>query len=136
MNIKTFLLTVSLISKNKKMTLSQTFDKFSKKITKAAGSYWAFIAACLIVIIWGICGPIFHYSENWQLVINTGTTIITFLMVFVIQQSSNKDTLAIHIKLDEILRAQKEASNDFRSIEDKTEEELNLIKSQAAENGE
>ena len=111
------------------MTLSSVFDKFSKRITKASGSYWAFIGACLIVIVWGICGPIFHYSETWQLVINTGTTIITFLMVFIIQQSSNKDTLAIHIKLDEILRAVKDASDDFRSIEDKTEEELNIIKS-------
>lgn len=113
------------------MKLSVVFDKFSKQITKAAGSYWTFITACMIVIVWGVCGPIFHYSETWQLIINTGTTIITFLMVFVIQQSSNKDTLAIHIKLDEILRAQREASNDFRSIEDKTEEELNIIKSKA-----
>ena len=116
------------------MKLSQAFDKFSRRITKAAGSYWAFISACGVVILWGICGPIFHYSENWQLVINTGTTIITFLMVFVIQQSSNKDTLAIHIKLDEILRSQKEARNDFRNIENKTEEELNIIKGEADAN--
>jgi low affinity Fe/Cu permease len=120
--------------KIKKMQLSKAFDKFSRNVTKAAGSYWAFIGACMVVIVWGICGPIFHYSENWQLVINTGTTIITFLMVFVIQQSSNKDTLAIHIKLDEILRAQKEANNNFRNIEDKTQEELNIIKKQADEN--
>jgi|SRR3954471_22086039 low affinity Fe/Cu permease len=114
------------------MTISSAFDKFSRKVTKASGSYWTFIGACAIVIVWGVCGPIFHYSEPWQLVINTGTTIITFLMVFVIQQSSNKDTMAIHIKLDEIIRAQKEASNDFRSIEDKTEEELKIIKSKGA----
>lgn len=111
------------------MKLSDAFDKFSRKVTKLSGSYWAFISACLSIIVWGICGPLFHYSENWQLVINTGTTIITFLMVFVIQQSSNKDTLAIHIKLDEILRSVNEANNDLRSIEDKTEEELNKIKS-------
>jgi low affinity Fe/Cu permease len=116
------------------MKISEVFDRFSRNITKAAGSYWAFIGACAVVIIWGICGPIFHYSENWQLVINTGTTIVTFLMVFLIQQSSNKDTLAIHIKLDEILRAQAEARNDFRNIENKTEEELNLIKRNADEN--
>jgi low affinity Fe/Cu permease len=116
------------------MKLSNVFDKFSRHITKAAGSYWAFIGACLVVVIWGICGPIFHFSENWQLVINTGTTIITFLMVFLIQQSSNKDTLAIHIKLDEILRAQKEANNKFRNIEDKTEEELNIIRKEADKN--
>lgn len=113
------------------MKLSQIFDRLSRQITKAAGSYWAFISSCFVVIIWGASGPIFHYSETWQLVINTGTTIITFLMVFVIQQSSNKDTLAIHIKLDEILRAQKEARNDFRNIEDKTEEELNLIRKES-----
>lgn len=110
------------------MTLTTAFDKFSRKITKLSGSYWAFITACLIVIIWGICGPIFHYSENWQLVINTGTTIITFLMVFVIQQSSNKDTTAIQIKLDEIIRAIEKADDKYRSIEDKSEDELNEIK--------
>jgi low affinity Fe/Cu permease len=116
------------------MKLSALFDRFSKRITKATGSYWSFVSACSVVIIWGICGPIFHFSENWQLVINTGTTIITFLMVFLIQQSSNKDTLAIHIKLDEILRAQEAANNSFRNIEDKTEEELNTLRQQADDN--
>ena len=116
------------------MKLSDGFDRFSRKVTKLTGGHWAFVVACMVIILWGICGPIFHYSENWQLVINTGTTIITFLMVFVIQQSSNRDTLAIHIKLDEILRAQGEARNTFRNIENKTEEELNLIKTEADKN--
>jgi low affinity Fe/Cu permease len=108
--------------------VKKLFDKFSRKATKITGSYWAFIIACLIVIVWGICGPIFNYSEDWQLWINTGTTVVTFLMVFVIQQSSNKDTLAIHIKLDEILRAIKDADDNLRNVEEKTEEELNVIK--------
>ena len=103
------------------------FDVFAAKATKAAGSNAAFITAFLIVIIWGVTGPLFHYSETWQLVINTGTTIITFLMVFLIQKSQNKDSLAIQLKLNELVAAHEFASNRLVNVENMTEEELLVI---------
>ncbi len=104
------------------------FDKFSNKATKATGSPVAFILAVLIVVIWAVSGPLFDFSETWQLVINTGTTIITFLMVFVIQQSQNKDTMALHMKLNELIASNKTASNRLIDVEDLTEKELEAIK--------
>lgn len=112
-------------SKNKSPNL---FEKFSAKVTKAAGSPVAFIIAICIVVIWAICGPIFGYSDTWQLVINTGTTIITFLMVFVIQQSQNKDTVALQLKLNELIAASPAASNRLIDVEDLTDEELQTLK--------
>lgn len=104
------------------------FDKFSNKVTKATGSPIAFIVALIIVIVWAVTGPIFKFSDTWQLVINTGTTIITFLMVFVIQQSQNKDTIALHLKLNELIAATETASNRLIDSEDLTEDELATIK--------
>lgn len=104
------------------------FDTFSNKVTRLAGSPGAFFTAIAIVIIWGITGPIFHYSDTWQLVINTGTTIITFLMVFLIQQSQNKDTVALHIKLNELIAATQGASNRLIDVEDLTDAELQTLK--------
>ena len=104
------------------------FENFSSKITKISGSSTAFIGAFAVVLIWGISGPLFHYSENWQLVINTGTTIVTFLMVFVIQQSANKDTMALHLKLNELIASAKGASNRLISSEELTGEELETLK--------
>ncbi len=101
-----------------------TFEKFASKITHAAGSNMAFILACSAVIIWLITGPIFGYSDTWQLVINTGTTIITFLMVFLIQKTQNKDSIAIQIKLNELVASNELASNRLVSVEDMTESEL------------
>ena len=98
------------------------FDTFSKYVTRFTGSPVAFISAFFIVIIWALLGPVFGFSDTWQLVINTGTTIITFLMVFVIQQSQNKDTVAIHLKLNELLATSKNASNRLIDIEDLTED--------------
>ncbi|RYE22622.1 MAG: low affinity iron permease family protein [Sphingobacteriales bacterium] len=109
-------------------SLRKLFDKFANKATKATGSPVAFILAVLIVVVWAVCGPIFSYSETWQLVINTGTTIITFLMVFIIQQSQNKDTIALHMKLNELIAATKTASNRLIDVEDLTEKELETIK--------
>jgi low affinity Fe/Cu permease len=111
---------------NKK--LFNKFDKFSNVVTKATGSPIAFICAVIVIILWGITGPIFKFSDTWQLVINTGTTIITFLMVFVIQQSQNKDTIALHLKLNELIAASKTASNRLIDAEDLGEEELAHIK--------
>src|ERR1700741_5429711 len=105
-----------------------SFERFSASVAKIAGGAYAFIAAMLIVVVWAICGPIFHYSNAWQLVINTGTTIITFLMVFVIQQAQNKDTLALQLKLNELIAANEKASNRLVDIEDLTEEELEVLK--------
>lgn len=104
------------------------FENFSTRATKISGSPTAFMSAFAVVLIWGITGPVFHYSETWQLVINTGTTIITFLMVFVIQQSANKDTMAIHLKLNELIAAAKGASNRLISSEELTSEELETLK--------
>jgi len=104
------------------------FEHFSNWVTKATGSPYVFLIALLIVIVWGVTGPIFNFSEVWQLVINTGTTIITFLMIFVIQQSQNKDTVAIHLKLNELIAASDLTSNRLIECEDLTEDELAVIK--------
>ena len=103
------------------------FDKFASKATKATGSNYAFIIACVIILVWIVSGPIFHYSDTWQLVINTGTTIITFLMVFLIQKTQNKDGEAIQIKLNELVAANLEASNRIINIEDLSEKELDEL---------
>lgn len=103
------------------------FEKFATAVTKAAGSTPVFIIAFFIILAWAISGPFFHYSENWQLVINTGTTIITFLMVFLIQKSQNKDSLAIQLKLNELVAAHEFASNRLVDVENMTEEELLII---------
>jgi len=114
--------------KEKKKGFKYRFDKFSTWVTKATGTPAAFFLALLTVIIWGITGPLFGFSEIWQLVINTGTTIVTFLMIFVIQQSQNKDTMAIHLKLNELIAASELTSNRLVDSEDLTEEELQAIK--------
>ena len=102
-------------------------EKMSSAVTRATGSTLAIIIAFLIVIGWAICGPIFHYSENWQLIINTGTTIITFLMVFLIQKSQNKESMAIQIKLNELVAAHEFASNRIVDIENIPEDDLKVI---------
>src|SRR5450432_4744222 len=103
------------------------FEKFAIHVTKATGSTAAFIIAFILVIVWGATGPFFHYSENWQLVINTGTTIITFLMVFLIQKGQNKDSLAIQLKLNELVAAHEFASNRLVNVENMSESDLKVI---------
>ncbi|MFD2288384.1 low affinity iron permease family protein [Pedobacter petrophilus] len=103
------------------------FEKFANAATKFTGSSFAFIAATTIVLLWAVTGPVFHYSETWQLVINTGTTIITFLMVFLIQKAQNKDGKAIQLKLNELIAAQQGASNRMVDIEDLSEQELDQL---------
>lgn len=103
------------------------FERFSNGAVKFTGSPVAFIGAMLLVIAWAVTGPFFDYSETWQLVINTGTTIITFLMVFLIQKAQNKDSKAIQIKLNEIIAAHEKASNRIVDIEDLTETELDQL---------
>lgn len=104
------------------------FEKFSGKATKVTGSPAAFIIACFVIIGWAVSGPLFGYSDTWQLVINTGTTIITFLMVFIIQHSQNKDTLALQLKLNELIASTAAASNRLIDVEDLTDEELQVLK--------
>jgi len=106
---------------------SNYFEKFSNWATNATGSSAAFITAIVVILIWIVTGPVFHYSDTWQLIINTGTTIITFLMVFLIQKSQNKDSKAIHLKLNELLASHQGASNRMVDIEDLTEIELDQL---------
>jgi len=115
------------LEKKNENKFSHFFNRFSVIITKATGSAYAFIAALVIIIVWGVTGPIFHFSDTWQLVINTGTTIVTFLMVFIIQHSQNKDTVALQVKLDELIAAST-ASNKLINVEELTDEELEVIK--------
>jgi low affinity Fe/Cu permease len=116
------------MKKKTKKSWSFYFQRFSSRATQATGSSWAFIIAFAVILIWAFTGPIFHFSDTWQLVINTGTTIITFLMVFIIQQSQNKDTRAVHLKLNELIASQPTASNRLVDVEELTAEELEVLK--------
>ena len=107
--------------------MASVSERFAVNVTKATGSTAAFILAFLAVLIWALSGPFFHYSENWQLVINTGTTIITFLMVFLIQKAQNKDSLAIQLKLNELVAAHEFASNRLVNVESMSEDEMKII---------
>jgi low affinity Fe/Cu permease len=104
--------------------LNAALEKFSHLATAWTGSTWAFAVAVAVIAIWGLSGPIFRFSDTWQLVINTGTTIITFLMVFLIQRTQNKDSLAIQVKLNELLASQQGASNRLINVEDWSEEDI------------
>ena len=115
---------IHAMSKDKKIGF---FERFANWATTATGSSGAFILAALVVVVWALSGPVFHYSETWQLVINTGTTIITFLMVFLIQKAQNKDSKAVHLKLNELIAAMQGASNQMVNIEDLSETELEQI---------
>src|SRR3954468_13587310 len=105
-------------------SISQRFEAFSKTITRWTGSTGAFGCALAVIVVWALVGPVFRYSDTWQLVINTGTTIITFLMVFLIQRAQNKDSLAIHLKLNEVVAAMNGASNRLVDVESLSEKEL------------
>ena len=104
-----------------------SFEAFALSVTRATGSTVAFIMAFILVLLWAAAGPVFHYSETWQWVINTGTTIITFLMVFLIQKAQNKNSLAIQLKLNELVAAHEFASNRLVNVENMTEDELRVI---------
>ena len=113
--------------RKKKNKLSQILEQFALKATKATGTSMAFILALSVIIVWGLTGPLFHFSDTWQLVINTSTTIVTFLMVFLIQRTQNKDAQAIHLKLNEIVAALEGASNNLIDVEDLTEGEIETL---------
>ena len=109
-------------------TFSERIERLSSAVAAWTGSTAAFGLACLVVIVWFATGPLFHYSDTWQLVINTGTTIVTFLMVFLIQRSQNKEALAVQLKLNELVAAKRGASNRLIDVEDLTEEELQVLR--------
>lgn len=103
------------------------FRRLSRRITELSGSPFAFLSAVLVILVWAASGPIFHFNDTWQLSVNTGTTIVTFLMVFLIQTAQNEDTHALHLKLDELIAVSKEAENEFVHAEQESEEELNEL---------
>jgi low affinity Fe/Cu permease len=107
--------------------MNEFFRKFSSVTSDVVGSSWAFILAVLVIIVWAASGPTFNYSDTWQLVINTGTTIITFLMVFLIQNTQNRDAKALHLKLDELLRAVEGARTSMANLENLPDEELKKL---------
>jgi low affinity Fe/Cu permease len=103
-------------------------EKFARRATAWTGSSWAFALALIIIIAWAVTGPLFDYSDTWQLVINTGTTIVTFLMVFLIQRAQNKDSVAIHLKLNELVAAIEGASNRLINVEEMSEDDVAVLK--------
>jgi low affinity Fe/Cu permease len=109
---------------------SDAFRIFARRSSAVLGSAWAFGIAILVIVIWGLTGPAFHYSNTWQLIINTGTTIVTFLMVFLIQNTQNRDSKAAHLKLDEIIRALKGARNELIDLEKLADKELTSLEKQ------
>jgi low affinity Fe/Cu permease len=113
--------------RKKRSKLGYVLEHLSMKATQATGTSTAFILAALVIVVWIITGPIFKFSDTWQLVINTGTTIVTFLMVFLIQRAQNKDALAIHLKLNEIVAVLEGASNRLIDVEDLTEDEIRIL---------
>ncbi|MFY9571601.1 MAG: low affinity iron permease family protein [Blastocatellia bacterium] len=112
------------MAKKKQSAFARVLEAFSRKVTVWSGSSWAFLLAFGIVVVWGLTGPLFGFSDTWQLVINTGTTIVTFLMVFLIQRAQNKESLAIQLKLDEIIAAVEGASNRLIDVENMSEDEV------------
>jgi low affinity Fe/Cu permease len=110
--------------------VSDAFRVFARRSSMMLGSAWAFAGAVLVIVVWLITGPTFHFSDTWQLIINTATTVITFLMVFLIQNTQNRDAKAMHLKLDEIIRALKGARNQLVDLEDLSDEELKKLEEQ------
>src|SRR5438094_6873641 len=110
--------------------VSDAFRVFARRSSIALGSAWAFAGAVLVILVWVLTGPMFHFSDTWQLVINTATTIVTFLMVFLIQNTQNRDAKAVHLKLDEVIRALKGARNQLVDLENLSDEELKKLEEQ------
>ena len=114
--------------RNTQLPSRSRFARFARETAAFAGHPWAFGIAVAVILVWAISGPLFHFSDTWQLVINTGTTIVTFLMVFLIQNTQNRDAIAMHLKLDELIRATVEANNTLLNMEELSEDELAKIR--------
>jgi len=110
--------------------VTDAFRVFARRSSSMLGSAWAFAAALLVIVVWLVTGPVFQFSNTWQLIINTATTIITFLMVFLIQNTQNRDAKAVHLKLDELIRAVKDARNELVDLEELSDEELQKLEEQ------
>src|SRR5436305_4563351 len=110
--------------------VNDLFRVFARRSSMVLGSAWAFIGAIVIIVVWGLTGPTFHFSDTWQLIINTGTTIVTFLMVFLIQNTQNRDAKAVHLKLDELIRALRGARNNLVDLEKLSDDELKKLETQ------
>ena len=113
--------------------MRDTFHRFAHRISDIVGSPAAFVAGLLVIVLWALTGPVFRYSDTWQLVINTGTTIITFLMVFLIQNTQNRDSRAVHLKLDELIRSVRAARNEMVGLENLSDEELDVLQKEFAQ---
>jgi low affinity Fe/Cu permease len=107
--------------------IRDAFGVFARKTSRVLGSAWAFVCALLVIVVWALTGPTFHYSDTWQLIINTGTTIVTFLMVFLIQNTQNRDAKAVHLKLDELIRALGPARNKLVDLEDLSDDDMKKL---------
>jgi low affinity Fe/Cu permease len=117
-------------SRNFLGVVSDIFRIFARKSSKMLGSAWSFAVAAIIIVVWGVTGPAFHFSDTWQLVINTGTTIVTFLMVFLIQNTQNRDSKAMQLKLDEVVRAVQGARNELVNLQELPDEDLTKLEGQ------
>ena len=113
--------------------MASIFDRFARWTEQRLGHPAVFVMACLSIVLWGVTGPFFGWSDTWQLVINTGTTIVTFLMVFVIQNAQNRDTQALQVKLDELIRVNEAARNSLMGLEERPQSEITELKSELAE---
>jgi low affinity Fe/Cu permease len=115
-------------SRRQQVNISRGLEALARRVTEWTGTSWAFASAIIVVALWALSGPYYRFSDTWQLVINTATTVVTFLMVFLIQRSQNKDSLAIHLKLNEVVAALEGASNRLINIEDLTEDEIRILR--------
>jgi low affinity Fe/Cu permease len=121
-----------MVARKNDTALGLWLERSASVVTRWAGTTTAFVLACGIIVVWGLTGPIFNFNNTWQLVINTGTTIVTFLMVFLIQRTQNKDSLALHLKLNEVVAAVEGASNRLIDVESLTEQDLKVLHSHYA----
>jgi low affinity Fe/Cu permease len=121
---------VAMQSESQRRPAASWFQSFATQASIKVGTRWAFLAAILLIVVWAATGPFFRFSDTWQLVINTGTTIVTFLMVFLIQNTQNRDARAIHLKLDEVIRSIHQAHNEMIDIEHLSDEELETLAKQ------
>ena len=117
-----------LTSQHRLFSVGAAFNTAAQWTSLQCGRASTFAVACAVIVIWAVTGPVFHYSDTWQLIINTGTTIVTFLMVFLIQNTQNRDSAVLHLKLDELIRVSESARNKLLDLEDLTEEELKRLK--------